>query len=85
MDKPQIALAIMVENGGFGAAAAAPLARKILDYYLVQSRIPEDKREGASSKEAGAKPASGKAPAKTAVKKPAARTDGKNGQKGDKR
>lgn len=86
VDKPQIALAIMVENGGFGAAAAAPLARKILDYYLVQSRIPEDKREGASSREeTGAKPASGKAPAKTAVKKPAARTDGKNGQKGDKR
>ena len=26
----------MVENGGFGAAAAAPLARKILDYYLVE-------------------------------------------------
>lgn len=77
----------MVENGGFGAAAAAPLARKILDYYLVQTRIPEDKREGASSKEAGAKQTLVKAaaPAKTAVKKPAARTDGKNGQKGDKR
>ena len=36
VDKPKIALAIMVENGGFGAAAAAPLARKILDYYLVE-------------------------------------------------
>lgn len=35
-DKPAIALAILVENGGFGAQAAAPAARKILDYYLVE-------------------------------------------------
>ena len=35
-DKPVIALAILVENGGFGAQAAAPAARKILDYYLVE-------------------------------------------------
>ncbi len=33
-DKPKIALAILVENGGFGAKAAAPIARKILDYWL---------------------------------------------------
>ncbi len=34
-DKPTIALAVMVENGGFGGAAAAPMARAILDYYLL--------------------------------------------------
>lgn len=34
--KPQIAIALIVENGGFGAAAAAPIARKALDYYLVE-------------------------------------------------
>jgi penicillin-binding protein 2 len=33
-DKPQIALAVLVENGGFGAQAAAPVARRVLDYYL---------------------------------------------------
>jgi len=33
-DKPRIALAVLVENGGFGAQAAAPVARKVLDYYL---------------------------------------------------
>jgi len=33
---PKVALAIIVENGGFGAAAAAPLARKALDYLLVK-------------------------------------------------
>ena len=34
-DKPKIALAVLVENGGFGAQAAAPIARKVFDYYLL--------------------------------------------------
>jgi penicillin-binding protein 2 len=34
-DRPRIALAVLVENGGFGAAAAAPIARQVLDYFLV--------------------------------------------------
>ena len=25
---------MLVENGGFGAQAAAPIARQVLDYYL---------------------------------------------------
>ena len=33
-DKPRIALAVLVENGGFGAAAAAPIARQVFDYVL---------------------------------------------------
>jgi penicillin-binding protein 2 len=33
-DKPRIAVAVLVENGGFGAQAAAPVARKVFDYYL---------------------------------------------------
>ena len=41
-DKPRIALAIVVENGGFGSAAAAPIVRKALDYYLLGKR-PSDK------------------------------------------
>lgn len=40
-DKPRIALAIIVENAGFGAAAAAPIARMAIDYYLLGKR-PED-------------------------------------------
>jgi penicillin-binding protein 2 len=35
-DKPKIALAVIVENGGFGAQAAAPIARAALDYYMAQ-------------------------------------------------
>jgi penicillin-binding protein 2 len=32
---PRIALAVLVENGGFGAQAAAPIARAVFDYYLL--------------------------------------------------
>lgn len=31
---PRIALAVLVENGGFGAQAAAPVARQLIDYWL---------------------------------------------------
>lgn len=37
-DAPKIALAVLVENGGFGAQAAAPIARQIFDYYLLGKR-----------------------------------------------
>lgn len=35
-DKPALAVAVLVENGGFGAAAAAPIARAIFDAYLAE-------------------------------------------------
>ena len=35
VEDPQIALAILVENGEHGASAAAPIARKIADAYLL--------------------------------------------------
>ena len=41
-DKPRIAISVIVENGGWGAEAAAPLVRKALDYYLLGKR-PGDK------------------------------------------
>jgi penicillin-binding protein 2 len=41
-ENPRIAIAIIVENGGFGAAAAAPIVRQALDFYLLGKR-PEDK------------------------------------------
>ncbi len=34
-DQPRIAVAVIVENGGWGASAAAPIARKVLDAYLL--------------------------------------------------
>jgi len=38
VESPKIALAVLVENAGFGARAAAPIARKALDYYLLGKR-----------------------------------------------
>ena len=35
-DTPRIAVAVIVENAGFGATAAAPIARRVLDYWLLQ-------------------------------------------------
>ena len=35
LDQPTIALAVIVENSGFGAAAAAPIARRVFDYALL--------------------------------------------------
>jgi penicillin-binding protein 2 len=34
-ESPRIAVAVLVENGGFGALAAAPIVRKVLDAYLL--------------------------------------------------
>ena len=45
--KPRIAIAIVVENGGFGAEAAAPIVRKAFDYYLLGKRPVGKKEEGA--------------------------------------
>jgi penicillin-binding protein 2 len=43
-DKPAIAVAVLVENGGFGAQAAAPIARQVFDYYLLGRRAPGRRR-----------------------------------------
>ena len=37
MDNPQIAIAAYVENGGFGAAYAAPIASLMVEKYLKSS------------------------------------------------
>jgi len=35
LDAPRVALAVIVENAGFGATAAAPIARRVFDYLLL--------------------------------------------------
>jgi penicillin-binding protein 2 len=43
LEEPRVAVAVIVENAGFGAAAAAPIARRVLDYLLAdQYPSPED-------------------------------------------
>ena len=34
-DNPRIAVALIVENAGFGAASAAPITRRVFDYWLL--------------------------------------------------
>ena len=43
-ERPRIAVAVVVENGGSGSASAAPIARKVLDYYLAGDAVPEGDR-----------------------------------------
>jgi len=38
-DKPKVAVVVLVENGGHGGGVAAPIARKVMDYYLL-GKIP---------------------------------------------
>ncbi len=35
-DAPRIAVAVIVENGGHGGSVAAPIAKAIMDRYLLQ-------------------------------------------------
>ena len=41
VDNPRLAVAVIVENGGFGAQAAAPIVRKVFDYFLL-GKLPKD-------------------------------------------
>ena len=36
VDDPKIAIAVVVEHAGSGSGTAAPIARKLLDYYLIE-------------------------------------------------
>jgi penicillin-binding protein 2 len=42
-DNPKIALAVLVENGGHGGSTAAPIARQVLDYYLLGKEVKDVK------------------------------------------
>jgi len=46
LESPKIALAVLVENGGFGARTAAPIARIVLDYFLL-GKLPPAPRQRA--------------------------------------
>lgn len=41
-EAPKIALAVIVENGGHGGSAAGPIARKVMDYYLLGKEPAEE-------------------------------------------
>jgi penicillin-binding protein 2 len=54
LDSPRIALAVIVENGGFGARAAAPIARTVLDYFLL-GKMPPGMKQATAEDEAAEK------------------------------
>ena len=49
-DRPRIAVAVIVENGGWGSTGAGPIARKVLDAYLLgdDGKLKPDDKIGTS-------------------------------------
>ena len=45
VDNPQIAVAVLVEHGGHGGEAAAPMAKKVIEKYIELQRGPADQRQ----------------------------------------
>ncbi|MCX7805238.1 MAG: penicillin-binding transpeptidase domain-containing protein [Planctomycetota bacterium] len=41
-EKPEVAFAVLIEYGGHGGAAAAPIARRIIEAYCVGRAAPQD-------------------------------------------
>jgi penicillin-binding protein 2 len=44
VDDPKIAISVLVENGGFGGSTAGPIARKVLDTYLLADESAEPRK-----------------------------------------
>eukprot|EP01032_Pedospumella_encystans_P025260 gene25260-28558_t len=55
VNDPKIALAVIVENAGWGAGAAAPIARRVFDYWLM-NQYPSDEDMAAVRKGQAAAP-----------------------------
>ena len=47
VDDPKIAISVLIENGGFGGSTAGPIARKVLDTYLLADDSSEPKKNSA--------------------------------------
>ena len=54
VEEPRIAVAVIVENAGFGAAAAAPIVRRVFDYWLLGQYPSEQDLAAVSKGQAGA-------------------------------
>ena len=69
-DNPTIAVAVVVEHGGYGGTTAAPIARKIFDAWLL-GKMPEPLEPGITSRPGVATaPATGPTPPKPAEPAP---------------
>lgn len=50
-EAPTIALAVLVENGGFGSQSAAPIARQVIDFHLLGRKQDDPAPEDAAGAE----------------------------------
>jgi penicillin-binding protein 2 len=70
-ENPKIAVALIVENGGWGAQAAGPIAKRVLDYYLIDRLKPGVQEAAvsaaASATEGASEPAISDVPASSAT------------------
>jgi penicillin-binding protein 2 len=81
-DQPTIAVAVVVEGGGYGASTAAPIARKIFDAWLL-GKMPEQ-APGTGNGEPAVVTGGGSAPAGQPPSRPA-RPDGTGTRANDSR
>jgi len=51
-DNPKIVVAVLVENGGHGGSTAAPIARKVIDYWLL-GKLPGKETAHKASADSG--------------------------------
>ena len=52
MENPQIAVAVMVENGESGSGVAAPVVKQVMDAWLLDQQTGQLKAEFAQPKNA---------------------------------
>ena len=50
-EKPEIVVAVVIENAGHGGSAAAPVAKKIMDVYFAQRENADEQRPKSSTEE----------------------------------
>jgi len=42
-ERPEIAIAVIAENGGHGGSTAGPVARKVMDFYLLDKTLQQER------------------------------------------
>lgn len=52
VNEPKIAVAVIVENGGSGSSVAAPVARKVMDFYLLGKDASEEVQQDEDTQQA---------------------------------
>ncbi|MFV2060965.1 MAG: penicillin-binding protein 2, partial [Gammaproteobacteria bacterium] len=57
--EPEIAIAVIVENGGHGGSTAAPIARKVMDYYFKNMTKAQPNKKNSKPKTALEEPDNG--------------------------